>query len=449
MSWVSIVAAIIMFGILVFIHEFGHFVIARRNGIRVIEFAIGMGPTIFSFERKSTKYAIKLLPFGGYCRMQGFEDEQTDDEKLEELDYNESFESKSVWARIAVVAAGPIFNFILAFVFAVIVIGFIGIDKAEVYKVDEKSPAAEAGLMAGDIITKFDGENINFGREIYLKEITDPINSEKPIKIKYERDGKEYSTTIKPVKTEQYLVGFSYMVSDEKAAIGSIVKDGALAETKAKVGDIIVAVNGTKIGSAAELEQYFNSNPMTAESVVISLERGEGDNKETFDVTVNPKYAGVYYNVGFVYNSYNVREKVGPLATIKYSFNEVIFQIETVFESLGMLFKGQASVNDLSGPVGIAEIIDDTYEQSKADGALYVFLNFANLVTMISANLGVMNLLPIPGLDGGRLMFLVIEAVRRKPIDKKKEGIVHIVGMLLIMALAVYVLFHDIWSLFN
>lgn len=449
MNFVSIVAAIFIFGLLIFIHEFGHFIIARRNGIRVIEFAVGMGPTIFSFGKKDTRYAIKLLPFGGYCRMQGYEDEQLDDEELGELDATTSFDSKSVWARIAVVAAGPIFNFVLAFVFAVIVIGFVGIDKAEVYKVNENSPAKEAGLMEGDIITKFDGKSISFGRDLYLEETINPISSEEAIEIQYIRDGKKYKTTLKPEKLTQYLAGFSYTISDEKAAIGGIVEDGALAATDAKVGDVIAAINGEKITTAAELEKYFDINPLTDKEVVFTLERGEGDSKETFDVTITPKYAGEYYNVGFSYNSYNYREKVNAFDTVKYSFKEVVFQIETVFKSLGLIFKGQVTVNDFTGPVGITEIIDDTYEASKSDGALYVFLNFANLVIMLSANLGVMNLLPIPGLDGGRLIFLIIEAVRRKPIDKKKEGIIHVVGMLLIMAFAMYVLFHDIWSLFN
>ncbi len=445
MSFVSIIAAIFIFGLLIFIHEFGHFVIARRNGIRVIEFAIGMGPTIFSFGKKDTKYALKLFPFGGYCRMQGYEDEQLDEEELGELDATSSFESKSVWARIAVVAAGPIFNFVLAFVFAIIVIGFVGIDKAEVYKVNENSPAKAAGLMEGDIITKFGSNHINFGRDLYLEETFNPIDSEDAIKVEYIRNGKKYKTTIKPEKMIQYLAGFSYTTTNDKAIIGAVVEDGALAETEAKVGDAITAINGDKITTAAELEKYFDINPLTDKEVVFTLER---DGK-TFEVKFTPKYAGEYYNVGFMYNSYNIREKVGALDTIKYSFKETFFQIETVLKSLGQIFKGKVTINDFSGPVGITEIIDDTYEASKSDGILYVFLNLANLIIMLSANLGVMNLLPIPGLDGGRLIFLVIEAVRRKPIDKKKEGIIHVVGLLLIMAFAMYVLFHDIWSLFK
>ncbi len=445
MNLVSIVAAIFIFGLLIFIHEFGHFVIARRNGIRVIEFAIGMGPTIFSFNKNDTKYAIKLLPFGGYCRMQGFEDEQLDDEELSELDATASFESKSVWARIAVVAAGPIFNFVLAFVFAIIVIGFIGIDKAEIYKVYENSPAKEAGLMEGDIITKFDGKKVGIGRELYLEEMLNPISSEKPIKIEYLRDGKKHETTLTPEKLTRYLAGFSYTISDDKAIIGAIVEGGALSATDAKVNDIIIAIDGTEISSAAELEKYFDINPLSEKEVVFTLKRGE----EVFDVKLMPKYAGEYYNVGMTYNSYNIREKVNAFETVKYSFKEVSFQIETVFKSLGLIFKGQVKIDDFAGPVGITEIIDDTYEASKSDGFWYVLLNFANLVIMLSANLGVMNLLPIPGLDGGRLIFLFIEAVIRKPVNKKVEGIIHVVGMLLIMAFAMVILFNDVWSLFK
>jgi regulator of sigma E protease len=138
------------------------------------------------------------------------------------------------------------------------------------------------------------------------------------------------------------------------------------------------------------------------------------------------------------------RNKVGAIETLGYSFNEVGYWIKLTFKSLGMLFTGGASVNDLSGPVGVVDIVDETVEASKTDGALYIFLNLANLCILLSANIGVMNLLPIPALDGGRLLFLIIEALRGKPIDKKKEGYVHIAGFLFLILLMVFVMFNDI-----
>ena len=443
MDIVSILAAIFIFGIMIFIHEFGHFIIARKNGIRVIEFAIGMGPTIFSFGKKDTKYSLKLFPFGGYCRMQGFEDEQLDDEDKKELDATQSFESKSVWARISVVAAGPIFNFVLAFVLAIIVIGYVGYDPAEVIYVDENSPAAEAGLQVGDVITYYDGENINFGRDLDMHDYFEPIKNDMAIVIKYKRDGKETQTSLYPVLKKKYAVGFMYTIDDGVADIEQVVEGGALHGAGVKDGDVIVSVNGTAIASSRDLNKYFDENPITESDVHMVLER----NGEQFEVTVTPSFSYEYYDTGFLYN-YG-RQKTDALGTIKYSFAEVGLQIKTVYRSLGMLFTGGVSVNDFSGPVGIADIINDTYEASKPDGFIYVFLNFANLTIMLSANLGVMNLLPIPGLDGGRLLFLIIELVRRKPVDKKKEGMIHVIGMLLIMAFAMFILFKDVFALFK
>ena len=199
----SIFLAVIIFGLLVFIHEFGHFIIAKKNGVRVIEFSIGMGPTLFSFDKGDTKYSLKLLPLGGACQMLSKDFPGEEDTVM---DMEKSFESKSVWSRMAVIFAGPFFNFALAFVFALIVIGFVGYDPAVVTNVQQGSAAEKAGLKVGDIITEYDGTNIDVGREIYLEQYIDGID-ENGVKITYERDGKEYTTNLKPVNQERYMVG--------------------------------------------------------------------------------------------------------------------------------------------------------------------------------------------------------------------------------------------------
>ena len=144
----------------------------------------------------------------------------------------------------------------------------------------------------------------------------------------------------------------------------------------------------------------------------------------------------------------NLRVKAGPWETIKYGVYEVRYWILTTIDSLKMLFTGQVTINDMSGPVGVVDAIGTTYEQSKSDGVYYVWLNMLNISILLSANLGVMNLLPIPALDGGRLVFLIIEAVRRKRIDPEKEGMVHFVGLMALMVLMVVVMFNDVRKLF-
>ena len=342
----KIVIAIILFSILILFHELGHFLMAKLNGIRVNEFTLGLGPTLIGVKKGETKYCLKLLPFGGSCVMEG-EDEDSDDPG--------AFNNKPVWARILVVAAGPVFNFILAFLFALVIISCIGYDKPQIAAVTEGYPAEAAGIQPGDTIIKMNHDRIRVYREISLYV---NMHQGETVDIVYERDGKQYETTLEPKLDEE---------------------------------------------------------------------------------------SGNYY-LGF--SSNRQRTKGNVLQILKYSLYEVEYWIETTYKSLAMLVRGKVSADDVSGPVGIVSAIGDTYEKSKPDGAYYIMLNMMNFAILLSANLGVMNLLPLPALDGGRLLFLIIEAIRRKPINREKEGMVHFIGFALLMALMVVVLFNDIRKLF-
>lgn len=433
----SILLTIIIFGILIFIHEFGHFLMAKKNGVKVTEFSIGMGPALFKFGKKETVYSLRLFPFGGYCQMLGYEDESED-----ENDKDRSFSSKSVWSRMSITLAGPIFNFLLAIVLTMIVMSFVGYDPARVTGVAEGSQAAEAGLKEGDIITSYNGATVDFGRDILLDETVNGLTDEK-VDITYKRDGQKYDISITPQKIIPYTLGFVYTPSDTVTAkISTVVEDSPMDKAGVKEGDVIIAINGNAISSGAALNSYVSKNPFTKDEVTIKVDR----DGEELEFKMAPKEGTEYYTLGYSYNT--AREKTSALNVIKYSFVELRYQVATVYKSLGMLFSGKAGINDLAGPVGIAEIVDDTYQSAKQDGSLYVILNMINLTVLLSANLGVMNLLPIPGLDGGRWLFQIIEAIRRKPIAKEKEGVIQMVGMILVMILAVVVLFNDIRKLF-
>lgn len=343
----NILVAIIVFSLLILFHELGHFTLAKLNGIRVNEFSLGLGPTIVGFTKGETKYSLKLLPFGGACMMEG-EDETSEDDR--------AFNKKSVWARISVVAAGPIFNFIMAFLFSFIVMCAAGVDTATLSDVIDGYAAQEAGLQGGDTIVKMDGKNIHFYREISLYAT---FHEGEAVEIVYERDGQEYTTTLTPKYDEEsgrYLYGF--------------ISSGG-------------------------------------------------------------------------------REKTGFFENIKYAFCELGYYIDVTIQSLKMLLTGGANVNDLSGPVGIVQNMGEVYEESVQNGGYFMaLLNMMNWAVMLSANLGVMNLLPIPALDGGRLVFLLIEAIRRKPLPPEKEGVVHMIGIILLFGLMFVVMFNDIRKLF-
>lgn len=435
----SFLIAFIVFGVLVFIHELGHMLLAKKNGVGVTEFSIGMGPRIFSFDKGGTKYSLKLIPFGGSCMMVG---------EMDESDAEDAFHNRSVWARISVVAAGPIFNIVLAFLFSIIIIGVVGYDPAIVTSVEENSAAYVAGLRKGDRIVEYNGVNVLFGREVYLEEYINPVNTATPIEITYERDGEEYEITIVPDYHEPYYIGINYSPTGEYAEILSLVEEGAMQEAGVQVGDKIVAFNGIEFESGEALGEYLVATDMTEEPVTVTLDR----NGERYTVTVTPKKSP-YYSTGFTYNMYRI-DAESPLKTLKYSVLELKYQISSVYKSLLMLFKGQLGMNDLSGPVGIVDMVGTVVEESQSDEAdtltnvKNVLLNVMNLTVILSVSLGIMNLLPLPALDGGRLVFLVIEAVRGKPISREKEGIVHFIGFALLMILMVVVLFNDVRKIF-
>lgn len=352
----NILAAILLFGFIVLVHEFGHFLLAKLNGIGVVEFSIGMGPRLFSFTKGETRYSIKALPFGGSCMMVG-EDSENPDPK--------AFNNKPVWSRISVIAAGPIFNFILAFLFAMVIVAQMGHDSPVIYAVSEGSPAQEAGLMAGDKITRINNRKVTAYRDVLLYTMTHPgedvtIKFSRPPGGSWENEGaaEKRSVTIKPKYDEEYQ---SYMLG----------------------------------------VQFFGNEKV----------KGIGD-------------------------------------LIHYSAYEVKYCIVSTFDSIGMMVRRQIKVDDaITGPVGIVSMVGETVQEGREAGALAVVIVLSRWVLLLSASLGIMNLLPLPALDGGRLLFLFIELVRGKPIDPEKEGMIHMAGMMLLMALMVFVLFNDIRKL--
>ena len=419
------IIALLVFSVIILFHELGHFLLAKRNNIAVTEFSLGMGPRLLSTEKGGTRYSLKLFPIGGSCMMVGEDDDNTTEG---------SFNNASVWARISVVAAGPIFNFILAFVFAMIITSVVGYDPAKVLQVTEGSPAAEAGLQEGDVITEFQSRHISIGRDLDSYMNLHGLQDEE-ISLTYKRDGKKYDITYTADSEKRYMLGFYYMTEGEPQ-ITQVMIGSAMAEAGVMPGDIIREINGVAVADAKELQEYLSGHPLDGSEVTLGMER---DGKvET--IVATPQMTKTV-DSGFVYNIY--REKTNFLGVMKYSAVEVRYWISSTIESLIMFVKGQFSVNDLSGPVGIIDVIGDSYEEAKEEGAVMVWMQMLYWAILLSANLGVMNLLPIPALDGGRLVFLLIEAVRKKRLNPNVEGMIHFAGFMLLMLLMVFVMFND------
>lgn len=426
----SIIIAFLILGIVIIVHELGHFVAAKLNGIMVEEFSVGMGPRIISTQRGETLYSLRVVPFGGSCMMKGEDEDDTAEG---------SFNSKSVWRRIAVIAAGPLFNFILAFFGALVIISIVGYDPPRILQVKEDSAAWEAGLREGDILTEFDGHTIDFGRDMSLYEQLYGLDGD-VITLSFLRDGQEHTISYQPDVEHRYLLGISYYQTEEQAEV--TVSSGGAAEQAGLVsGDIIIGMGNTDIASGMELAEYFSEYSLTGESVTV---RYLHDGLE-YETELTPQETDVV-QTGFVYNLY--REKTDPVGVLKYSALEVRYWISATLQSLRMLVMGQLGLDVLSGPVGVVQVIGETYEETRDEGPLMTWLTMLNLTILLTANLGVMNLLPLPALDGGRLVFLLIEAVRGKPVNREAEAMVHFAGILLLFGLMIFVTIQDVTHLF-
>ena len=342
----GIIIAILLFSFIIIFHELGHFLLAKKNGIRVQEFSLGLGPTLIGKKIGETFFCIKLLPFGGACMM--------GEDDVDDMSPG-SFNSKSVWARMSVIAGGPVFNLILAWIFCVILIGATGYRPAEITDVTEGSSAQEQGIQSGDVIKEINGRNIHIWDDLQLYTMTHA--DEAPFEVVYERDGKKYTAELEP-----------RVLDDSSTPMLGVVSGGV--------------------------------------------------------------------------------EKPGILGSMQYGLYKVKYWIHYTVDSLRMLFTGQAGLRDLSGPVGIVNVVHDVYESAAPAGAWTIFLTMLNFGTLLTANLGILNLLPLPALDGGRLVFLIIEAVRKKRVPPEKEGMVHFAGFAALMILMVIVMYNDIMKLF-
>ena len=339
MTLLSIVGALLVLTVLVFVHELGHFYAGKRLGFRIDEFAIGMGPVVCSKEKNGTRFAIRALPIGGLCAFHG-EDEGVSDP--------ECFNAQPVWKRMIVVLAGPFMNILLAVVLAVIILMTYGEYMPMINDFTaENTPAEAAGIQAGDIITEIDGKSIT-----YYAECTD------------------------------------YIRQADHAGIEVTVRRGSSDVT------------------------------LTA--------------RDIYDPESGSNRLGIYISPE--------RLRYGLLEAATNSVRYTCYIVKEMFKVLGGLFTGSVTSDDVAGPVGTISIIGQAVRAG--------FEVVLRLGVLISINLGIMNILPIPALDGGRFLFMVIEAVRGKPIPPEKEGMIHMAGLVLLFSLMILLTVMDVRKLF-
>lgn len=349
-----ILIVFLIFGVIIMIHEYGHFIAAKKCGVFVEEFAIGMGPKLWGKEKNKTLYSIRLFPIGGYCKMKDEDTKSTD---------KDSFGNATKLKKFIILFAGAFMNFLLAIVIFVSIAFFSSNATTTIKSVDESLPAYSAGIKAGDEIYKINGKRIRIFQDITFSLFR---NGDKPLDIIIKRNGEKIKINVMPeLKNNTYLIGITPEVKS--------------------------AFLGDKI---------------------------EGIKKATFFDTL---YNG-YWNM--------------------------IFTIKATIVGVVELFTGKANLNEVVGPIGLVPEINKTYQEASKFGLASVILTMLNLTALFSANIGVMNLLPLPALDGGRILFLLIEIIRGKPIPEEKEGMIHFIGFIILLGFGILVAFKDILNIF-
>lgn len=354
----SLIAALLLFDGIIMFHEFGHFLLARRAGIAVIEFSIGMGPRLITFVHGGTRYSLKLLPLGGSCAMLG--ESLTEDDlkylRAPKVLAGTSYEKAGIVQRFLTIFAGPAFNFLLAFLGACFLVCVAGSDPARIGKVAPESPAMTAGLQEGDEIISLNGFRTYLFRDLM---VYGSFHEGEPLRVVYERDGKRETCEITP----EY--------SEEKKA----------------------------------------------------------------------------YQIGISGGGYERAENPG--AVIRYAYAESRYWAYVTVQSLEKLITRKVSADNIGGPVRIVGMIGNTVEKSKPYGALTVAVNLAAMTVLLSVNLGIMNLLPVPALDGGKLILILLELIRGKRLSKQTEYRINLFGFALLMALMMFAVFNDFRMFFR
>ena len=416
----TVIAFIVIFGALVFFHELGHLIFAKRAGILCREFAIGFGPKVFSHKKGETTYTIRLLPIGGFVRMAGEDPEMIEikpghrigllfdkDEKVKKIILNNK--EKYPNCRIVEVEYADIEK-------ELFIKGFPDDedDELKTFIIDPKAVIVENGIESQ--IAPVDRQ---FGSKT-LAQRTMAIFA-----------GPMMNFVLAFIVF--IIIAFLQGVPTNEPKLGEITPDGAANAAGLKKGDIIQTINGSEISSWSDVVEVIRKNPN--EKLDFSIHRNQKD----LDIIVTPIEKTVEGKKIGLIGVYSPVEK-SPILAVKAGFTETYFWTKQIFVMVGKLVTGQFSIDALSGPVGIYQATDDV-----AKSGIYYLMKWAGI---LSINLGIMNLLPIPALDGGRLMFFAVEAVRGKPIDRQKEGMVHFIGFALLMLLMLVVTWNDIQRFF-
>lgn len=443
---------IVAIGVLVSFHEFGHFWVARKVGVKVLRFSVGFGKVIWSYRKDpdSTEYVLSAIPLGGYVKMV---DEREGDVAPEDISY--AFNSQPLWARSAIVAAGPIFNLMLAVLlfWSILLIGETGL-RPIVGHIEQGTLAAEAGLEEGEEIVAVNGHSTATWNEVMEMVFASAMEGVENIDLSVKNSDEIRGSHVliiprnlgdKPEKLYQQL-GLTPWVPEIKPVIGKVLAGKAADKAGLKSGDLIVSADGERIKTWMQWVEYVQSH--AGVSIELSVER-EGvsirlqitpESVTKNGETVGKIGAGVDVPKDLL-KSLQITHSLSPVAAFTTAISRTLFYSTATLKMMGKMLTGEASVKNLSGPISIAQ-----FAGLSADRGVVEFLSF---LAKVSISLGVLNLLPIPVLDGGHLLFYAVEAVKGSPVSERVQMLSQQVGIILLVLLMFLALFLDLERLFQ
>lgn len=442
----DILAMVVALGVLITFHEFGHYSVARLCGVKVLRFSVGFGKPLYRYvARSGTEFTLAMIPLGGYVRMlDGRED------NVPESLRHQAFNYKNVWQRIAIVAAGPVFNFILAIAIYALVAG-IGLQALapKLDGVENGSPLAQTSLQAGDEITQVNGVRTHSWEDVNLA-LADLIGRTGTYSVRYLPSDSNVEQQSQ-FTLERWLVGVepNSLVRefgvvpwrpDVPPVIAQVMEDGAGEAAGFQVGDVVTRIEGQAINDWQAFVSWVQRNPNN--ELQVEVER----DGRLLKLALTPKLrqqdntASGYVGLAVAppeLSEADVRTReFGLFGALGYGMQQTWQMTTLTLSSIGKMLQGLISLDNLSGPITIAKVAS-----ASADSGMQPFLKF---MAYLSVSLGVLNLLPIPMLDGGHLLFFGIEAVRRKPVSEKVQGLAYRFGASLLFAMMAVALFNDI-----
>jgi regulator of sigma E protease len=423
----TILSFLFVLGVLVFVHELGHFAAARRLGVRVLTFSLGFGPKLLKIQRGDTEYCVSAIPLGGYVKMAG---ENPDDPRTGRPD---EFLSRTKWERFQILIMGPLMNIALAFVVMAVVLA----QGAEVPVYDDQPPvvgavtpgstAEAAGIQPGDRIVSVAGEGVDTWEDLFLAVGT---RADRDVSLSLLRDGQTRSVTVHPVTEDRFGMATIGVLPDSNPIVSSVLPGEPAERAGLKDGDIVLAVNGERMATRTQLVAAISRNG--GREIELTIKRGN----EQLQVRATPEQRGDRGLLGVYVTEPTKMVNPTALEAIQMSLEKNIEFGGLIFRTLGGLFVGETSPRQLMGPVAIAQLSGESAEA----GMIALF----TLMASISLNLGLLNLLPIPVLDGGHIAIMIVEGIARRDFSMAVKEKMLLAGFVLLMALMVTVIYNDL-----